>query len=78
MRGIKAKNLVAIVDFICHGEANIEKDDLDGFLSLAEELQLNGLSGSDQETIYETKQPLLDLQPPFPNLLNPIFAKQED
>ena len=29
MRGVKTKDLVAIVDFIYHGEANIYQDDLD-------------------------------------------------
>ena len=46
MRGLRAKDLVAIVDFIYKGEANIYQEDLDGFLALAEELQLKGLSGS--------------------------------
>ena len=46
MRGLKAKDLVAIVDFIYHGEANICQEDLDGFLALAEEFQLKGLAGS--------------------------------
>ena len=50
MRGIKAKDLVAIVDFIYHGEANIYQEDLDGFLALAEELQLKGLVGSQKES----------------------------
>ena len=43
MRGIKALELVAIVDFIYQGEANIYQEDLDGFLALADELQLKGL-----------------------------------
>ena len=49
MRGLKAKDLVAIVDFIYHGEANIYQEDLDGFLALADELQLKGLAGSYNE-----------------------------
>ena len=48
MRGLKAKDLGAILDFIYHGEANIYQEDLDGFLALAEELQLKGLSGQKQ------------------------------
>ena len=44
MRGLKAKDLVAIVDFIYHGEADIYQEDLDGFLAIAEELQLKGLA----------------------------------
>ena len=46
MRGLKAKELFAVVDFIYHGEANIYQEDLDEFLALAEELQLKGLVGS--------------------------------
>ena len=46
MRGLKAKDLVALVDFIYHGETNIFQDDLDAFLALAEDLQLKGLTGS--------------------------------
>ena len=49
MRGLKAKDLVAIVDFIYLGEANIIQEDLNGFLALAEELQLKGMSGSQDE-----------------------------
>ena len=45
MTQLKAKNLVAIVDFIYHGEVNIYQDDLDKFLALAEELQLKCLAG---------------------------------
>ena len=50
MRGLNANSMEAIVDFIYHGEANICQEDLDGFLSLAEELQLKGLAPSDKES----------------------------
>ena len=49
MRGLKAKDLVAIIDFIYLGEADIFQEDLDVFLVLAEELQLKGLAGSTKE-----------------------------
>ena len=35
LRGLKAKDLKAIVDFIYLGEANIYQEDLDAFLALA-------------------------------------------
>ena len=58
MRGLKAKDLMAIVDFIYLGEANIYQEDLDGFLALAEELQLKGLSSSQNHTEEDIqKQP---------------------
>ena len=45
MRVVKAKDLMAIVDFIYHREANIYQEHLDGFLALAEYFQLKGLLG---------------------------------
>ena len=53
MRGLKSKDLTSIVDFMYHGEANISQENLDSFLSLAEELQLKGLTGSNGKTENE-------------------------
>merc|ERR1712204_149839 len=46
MSGMKSEDLVAIVDFLYHGEANIYQESLDSFLAVAEELRLKGLSGN--------------------------------
>ena len=45
MRGMKSEDLVAIVDFLYCGEANVFQENLDSFLAIAEELQLKGLMG---------------------------------
>ena len=45
MRGVKSEDLKAIIDFLYCGEANVCQDNLDGFLAIAEELQLEGLTG---------------------------------
>merc|ERR1712055_277560 len=45
MRGVKAEDLVAMVDFFYYGEANVYQERLDSFLAVAEELKLKGLSG---------------------------------
>ena len=42
MRGLKFEDLLAIVDFLYCGEANVFQENLDSFLSIAEELQLKG------------------------------------
>ena len=55
MRGVNAKDLVAIVDYVYHGEAEICKEDLDRFLALADSLQLKGLSGSECEVIMNNE-----------------------
>ena len=55
MRGLKAKDLEAAIDFMYTGEANIFQDDLDCFLNLAEELKLNGLTGvKDEDDIVDS------------------------
>ena len=47
MRGMKSEDLLAIVDFLYYGEANIYQEHLDTFLNIAEELQLKGLNGTE-------------------------------
>ena len=57
MRGVRAKDLVAIMDFIYQGETNIYQEDLDGFLALAEELQLKGLTGDNNSSGIREEEP---------------------
>ena len=45
MRGVNMDDLVAMMDFLCCGEANVLQENLDTFLALANELQLKGLTG---------------------------------
>ena len=45
MRGLRSSELVAILDFLYLGEVNIPQEELNDFLSLAEELKLKGLEG---------------------------------
>ena len=49
MRGLKAEDLVTMVDFLYFGEANVNQESLDVFLGLAEELKLKGLTGASAE-----------------------------
>ena len=49
MRGVKSDDLIAIVDFLYHGETNVNQENLDSFLAIAEEFQLKGLRSQDQE-----------------------------
>ena len=50
MRGMKSENLFAIIDFLYYGMANVFQENLDSFLSIAEELELKGLMGQDNDT----------------------------
>ena len=46
MRGMKLDDLLAIMDFLYCGEANVYQENLDSFLAIAEELQLQGFMGN--------------------------------
>ena len=49
MRGMKSHDLLAMVDFLYCGEANVFQENLDSFLAIAEELQLKGLMGKSED-----------------------------
>ena len=51
MRGIKDDQLSAVVDFVYNGQTNVAQDDLKDFLKVAEELQLKGLSGTEDSNL---------------------------
>ena len=51
MRGLKSEDLAAIIDFLYCGEANVYQENLDSFLAIAEELQLNGLTGKSNDKV---------------------------
>ena len=59
MMGLKYEDLVAIVDFIYNGEANVYQENLDSFLLLAEELKLKGLMpvGNTDQNIEKPVRP---------------------
>ena len=51
MKGLNSENLLAMIDFLYCGEANVNQENLDSFLALAEELQLKGLMGKGDENV---------------------------
>ena len=75
MRGLKLDDLLAILDFLYFGEANIYQENLDSFLRIAEELQMKGLMGSGghkEETQKEA--PGID----FPKISEPGFKQESE
>ena len=53
MKGCKVAELLAMIDFLYYGEANVDQESLDAFLGLAQELKLQGLTGSSGEVNTE-------------------------
>ena len=56
MKGVKFDNLFAIMDFLYRGEANIFQENLDSFLTIAEELQLKGLMEKTDERVEDDEK----------------------
>ena len=63
MKGVKFEGLLAILDFLYLGEANVFQESLDSFLAIAEDLKLRGLVGqnedSGQKTFTKSQHPSL-------------------
>ena len=47
MRGLNRKSVEAIVDFMYYGEVNVDQEDLNGFLTVAQELKVKGLENKE-------------------------------
>ena len=65
LRGISAKDLKHILDFIYQGEVNVAKEELNRFLEVAETLKIQALTSS----VRKSKRPP---KSPYPEQSNPI------
>jgi len=54
LRGIRFPDMVAILNFMYHGEVNVNQEDLQMFLAAAEELRIKGLSQASNEGNLQT------------------------
>ena len=50
MKGVRISDLESLLDFMYYGEVNIAQDNLNSFLSVAEELQVKGLTQSSSSS----------------------------
>merc|ERR1719430_1456679 len=62
LRGFHSQDLLAILDFLYFGEANVYQENLDSFLAIAEELKLKGLTGQTSSDLVEEEEKLGNLK----------------
>ena len=74
MRGVKSEDLLAIVDFLYCGEANVFQENLDSFLAIAEELKLKGLMGQTENTQKQTES---NYTYPQQMIHQPLYKKEK-
>ena len=67
LKGVKYRELVAVLNFMYQGEVNVAQDDLNTFLSVAEELQVKGLTQGNKDVVSgSSKSEVRSLHPPPP------------
>merc|ERR1711997_818831 len=54
LKGIRLKELQAVLNFMYHGEVNVAQDSLNNFLAVAEELAVKGLTTDSKPTWTDT------------------------
>ena len=57
MKGVKGIHMASVVEFMYNGEVNIFQEDLDDFLTVAEDLQLKGLQANKTENKEQQSDP---------------------
>ena len=58
LKGVEFSNLQSVLNFMYHGEVNVAQEELNSFLSVAEELQVKGLTQKSPTTNLNTKHEL--------------------
>jgi len=70
LKGVKYQELVAVLNFMYHGEVNVAQEELNSFLAVAEELKVKGLtqngSSSSSKSNNSTSPPSASFQRPAP------------
>ena len=82
MRGLRSSDLTAIMDYLYYGEVNVQEVELNGFLSLANELQIIGLAGGGKDNKELEKANSIsnlheDLKPKYADLKNEEYDSFE-
>merc|ERR1712013_461613 len=63
LKGVKYIDLMSVLNFMYHGEVNVAQDELNSFLSIAEDLKVKGLT---QNKSNEEPRHMQEIQLPVP------------
>jgi len=58
LKGVKYVDLVAVLNFMYHGEVNVAQEELNSFLAVAEELKVKGLTQNNSSSAEERREPV--------------------
>ena len=74
LRGISSSQIEHILDFIYHGECNIQQSELNSFLAVAEELKIRGLTQEEEQIIKKQAKKTVKRDSTNINNSNPLTA----
>jgi len=57
LNGVKYADILAVLNFMYHGEVNVAQEELNSFLAVAEDLKVKGLTQSQSETETTSRNP---------------------
>jgi len=81
LRGVKYKELEAILHFIYNGEVNVGQDELNEFLLVAEDLKIKGLTQSstpEEPPQQQINKPKKEPKPNIPNIISIASLKRNN
>jgi len=56
LRGVRKTDLVALLDFMYHGETSLAEEELEAFMAVAEDLQVRGLTLNEEQQRKENER----------------------
>ena len=73
LKGVKYNDLQSVLNFMYHGEVSVAQEDLNSFLSVAEDLRVKGLTQNQAETTSKKTENYS--HPPKPTTLSKSVSK---
>eukprot|EP00092_Neocalanus_flemingeri_P031832 GFUD01034579.1.p1 GENE.GFUD01034579.1~~GFUD01034579.1.p1 ORF type:complete len:350 (-),score=93.34 GFUD01034579.1:186-1235(-) len=64
LKGVEFTDLQAVLNFMYHGEVNVAQEELNTFLSVAEDLQVKGLTQNESSQSKPNPEPMTRPRPP--------------
>ena len=69
LKGVKYTDLLAVLNFMYHGEVNVAQEELNSFLAIAEDLKVKGLTQNKSEDMTSRQRQELPTPKPRPRVI---------
>jgi hypothetical protein len=69
LKGVKYTDLLAVLNFMYHGEVNVAQEELNSFLAIAEDLKVQGLTQNKSEDMSSRQRQDLPTPKPRPRVI---------